>query len=84
MESAVSLTKMRNCFILHLIWIGHLVIAFANDNIPSPEPTGTLVFSGAAIHPVSSDSFIGSMFIEDGKIKKIERADPDKPIKENK
>ena len=84
MGSAVSLTKMRNFFILHLIWLGHLAIAFANDNVPSPEPTGTLVFSGATIHPVSSDSFIGSMFIEDGKIKKIERADPDKPIKEDK
>ena len=82
--SAASLTKMRNCFILHLIWLGHLAIAFANDNIPSPEPTGTLVFRGATIHPVSSDSFIGSMFIEEGKIKKIERADSDKPIKGDK
>ncbi|MEC9327532.1 MAG: hypothetical protein VYC63_06415 [Verrucomicrobiota bacterium] len=61
-----------------------MAIAFANDNIPSPEPTGTLVFSGAVIHPVSSDSLIGSMFVEDGKIKKIERADPDKPIEEHK
>ena len=84
MESAASLNRMRNCFIFYLICLGYLQIAFANDNVPSAEPKGTLVFSGATIHPVSSDPFVGSMFIENGKITKIERADSDKPIKERK
>ena len=82
-ESAVSPSNMRNYLILHLIWTWHLAGAFSNDNVPSPEPTGTLVFSGAIIHPVSSESFNGTIFVEGGKIKKIEEAGPNSQIKEH-
>lgn len=82
-ESAVRPTKMRNCIILYLIWMWHLACAFSNDNVPSLEPTETLVFIEAVIHPVSSDPYSGSMFVEGGKIKKIERADPNRQIKEH-
>lgn len=42
-----------------------------NDNLPTPTPKEDVIISGATIHPITSESFLGDLYITKGKISRL-------------
>ena len=42
-----------------------------NDNLPAPTPKEDAIISGATIHPITSESFLGDLYITKGKISRL-------------